>query len=775
MLQHISFRIKLIIFIFFTTFIPLVLILIFFFFQFENTVRNNILQERQFSAELTAKQLDQYFLERCNDVQSFAANPIFNSSEFPPATKLLFLQTLLTIYQDYNDLSIIETNGSVLFSVHYFYYGDWVNNQWFQKAISEKNVVVSDLLMIPGLDVPVISLFSPIYNAQHEVQAVLVAQLPVKKLQKIIASNQIGVSEEILIINEFDKIIAHADGSKIFDYFSYDIIENIDSTQGRIQTYVQNQLFLGVYKEFSLGIGTSTKPWKTIIIQKEEEFLKTIHAWRYNIFLVPSLFFLLILVGMLWGINSFTTVVKRLVKGAEEIALGNLNYRIPVVSQDDFGKLALAFNTMASKLQHFYHDLEKKIKEKTRQLSKSLGDVEKQKQALENTQRAILNLLEDVKVEEAVALQEKTKLQTLLDSIGDAVFAIDTNKKIFLFNRACERISGYRVQEALGVPYNSILTFISEKDRTTNALFIQEVLEKGHISQMGYNTLLVTKKGAEIPVADSAAPIVDQTGKVTGVIVVFHDMTKEREVETMKNEFISIASHQLRTPLTAIKWHIEMLKNNDAGTLPDKAYTYLDRTSLSLEKMSKLLNNLLNISRIEEGRIAINPEPMDIIQSTAEIIEEMRPLALEKKQQLTFISPDQKQKKYLIDSAVLHELLENIISNAIKYSPPTTGLVRVVLKISSQKITWLIQDNGYGIPESDFRHIFDRFYRASNIQKKDIMGSGLGLYVVKQLVDVSGGSIVLTSQENKGTRVTLTYPASGMKLKTGEKGIQRTA
>jgi len=227
----------------------------------------------------------------------------------------------------------------------------------------------------------------------------------------------------------------------------------------------------------------------------------------------------------------------------------------------------------------------------------------------------------------------------------------------------------------------------------------------------------------------------------------------------MKTEFVSIAAHQLRTPLSAIKWTLRMILDGDLGPLPKEQREFLEKTYQSNERMIRLINDLLNVTRIEEGRFLYQPEKKDIIEIAKKIIDPLKVIAERKGLQFIFKKPSQKIPQPKVDAEKISLVFQNLIDNAISYTNPG-GKVEVSIKYLKDKKEILVstKDTGIGIPKDQHQRVFSRFFRGSNAIRAETEGTGLGLFIAKNIVEAHGGKIWFESEENKGTTFYFTLP-----------------
>lgn len=408
-------------------------------------------------------------------------------------------------------------------------------------------------------------------------------------------------------------------------------------------------------------------------------------------------------------------------------------------------------------------------REAQKQIADTLNKIEEKNKNLEETQKAVLNVLDDLELEKQKVTIEKDKIDAIIQSIGDGVFVVDKNLRILLFNQVSATLSGYSLEEAIGKKYDEILKFENEETGEKTDKFIIETLKSGKAQSMSNHTLLVRKNGEKIPVADSAAPIFDKNKEVIGCVVVFRDTTLEREVDKAKTEFVSLASHQLRTPLSAINWYVEMLLDGDAGELNEEQKDFLQEVKDGNVRMVDLVNALLNVSRIDLGTFAIEPENTDVVEISKSIVKELAGQIKNKEQELVE-NYNPEKIEMMVDPKLIRIVFQNLISNAVKYTPEK-GKIEVKVEKDDKELRVQVTDTGFGIPQEQHDKVFQKLFRADNVREKVTDGTGLGLYIVKSIVEQSGGTIRFESEENKGTTFFITLPATGMVEKKGNKEL----
>jgi len=484
--------------------------------------------------------------------------------------------------------------------------------------------------------------------------------------------------------------------------------------------------------------------------------------------IILSLIVLLIVLFLSYVLGGvITKPIAKLQGGVEIITEGNLDYKLDVKGNDELSGLANSFNKMADSIKESRLLVDKKVTEQTKQIEEGVKD-------LEDQQKAILNILEDVEDEKESALREKLFSQSILFSIGDGVIATDRYGKINIMNKRAEELLGWTFKEIENKKVLDVLKSVDDnnQDLPKEDRLIIKALSTGKIIHHSTrsNYFYVRKDGTKFPVGITVSPLI-RDKKIVGSVIIFRDISLAYEVDKAKTEFVSLASHQLRTPLSIVRWYTEMLDDTLGKKATKVEKEYIKEIYNSNVRMIELVNALLNVSRIELGTFAVDPVLTGIKKISNDILNELQ-LEIKKKKQKIVKKYDSKLEKINLDVNLIGIVFQNLLTNAVKYTPEG-GTITISITKQDKNVLVAIQDTGYGIPKKDQKNIFTKLFRADNIKGKDTTGTGLGLYIVRAIIEQScDGKIWFKSAENKGTTFYFTIPLTGMKKKIGSKALE---
>lgn len=348
--------------------------------------------------------------------------------------------------------------------------------------------------------------------------------------------------------------------------------------------------------------------------------------------------------------------------------------------------------------------------------------------------------------------------QSVLESLNTGVIILDKKGEISFINNYAAKLLRLKKQEVLKAKMRSLsdpafksLYKVLNTDRDAKATATSEV----KITKPKQTILLVT-----------TAPIHYQ-GQKYRLVKVIHDVTRQREVDRMKSELISIVSHQLRTPLSAVKWGLKMLLDGDAGKLTTEQKSIVGKGYHSNERMIHLVNDLLNISRIEEGRFIFKFKKESLEKLLERTIKEFKYALEEKSMNLVYDGPQKPLPEIEMDIEKLHVVIQNIINNAIIYTP-SNGQIKISCKRKDEQILISVQDNGMGIPKKQQHRLFTKFFRADNAIKMQTEGSGLGLFIAKNIVEKHKGKISAKSKQDQGSTFTISLPINPLNVNSDQ-------
>ena len=376
---------------------------------------------------------------------------------------------------------------------------------------------------------------------------------------------------------------------------------------------------------------------------------------------------------------------------------------------------------------------------------------------LENVKIAVKNVYDDLQVEKEELIKTKVKDEALLESIGEGVVAIDQDGKIMLMNHAAERMLGWSAEEVMGKLLVEVWKVLDEKENLIPEATrpIANALKVG-ITTINSSYFYIRKDGTKLPVAISITPVMVDN-KIIGAIGAFRDITKEKEIEKLRMDFLSLASHQLRTPLSGTKWLVETMQRGILGKITQKQKEYIDQIYQVNERMIQLVSEMLSVLRLEGGAHPIKKEAVLISSLYEDIPILMMAAAKSKKIVLDNNLKEHKNVTIETDKEILKSILECFISNAINYSEIGQEVI-LDMEEETAAVVFSVRDNGIGIPKEEQKRIFERFYRASNAKSFRPTGSGLGLNITKTLSEKIGAKISFKSKENKGSIFYLCIP-----------------
>lgn len=549
-----------------------------------------------------------------------------------------------------------------------------------------------------------------IFNQPDALKSVLVANFDISDLWKTVLSTEIGRGGYAYVVDANGNLVAHPDDNFLLNHKKIDYVQ-------AVQQYRSGNLETSETKsETGLSVISSPKTlsrigWAVIV----EEPVSSIYAdtnsfIRLSAIVGISAIILCIFMAFFFS-RQLTGPIKKLSEGAKKLGAGMLDEVINIKSNDELADLANTFNSMGRNIKKLVNDL-----------------------TTNNSQLTI----------------EKTKLSRIIDNVSDGIVALNNQGQIVSINPPASSLIHQTPQALIG--RKMVDTYLWEQDG--KPLHI-EITKPGlyHFSDV------VLVAGSKTLYLDLVIYVMEHTvADDMKVIITIHDLTKSRELDFMKLDFVAIAGHELRTPLTVVQGYLDILKKEAIQQLSIFNVENLQKAISGTEQLRSLINKLLNIARIERGDMEIFIEKLDLTKMVKENVKQHSTPAAQKLQRLKF-SANTEGKVYVpADPASIVEVLNNLIGNAIKYTPEK-GEIQVNLVAGPETVRVEVKDNGPGIPTELRKKLFTKFFRAERSLIAGTRGTGLGLFISKTILELQSGAIGLEPDDGHGSTFYFTLPA----------------
>ena len=451
------------------------------------------------------------------------------------------------------------------------------------------------------------------------------------------------------------------------------------------------------YMDYAVPIGTSDSVRYIVYVKDTKDEINSIT--RNVLFILIEALLASVLISILLGFffgRTITKPIRDLTKSTEHIASGKFDVVSTIKSDDEIGILSDTFNYMSSALQHTVNEMN----------------------------------------------SEKNKVETILQNMTDGILAFNLSGRLIHINPEAKRLIGRNFYDDL--QFDTFFKEVGADISMGNIIYIKETNKIERETVIGGKVIRFT-----------FAPF-NLENKISGIIVMVHDITNQQKLENARREFVANVSHELRTPLTTVKSYAETLMDMPIDD-KDTQNRFLATIAAEADRMTRIVKDLLTLSRLDEGQYQVKPfERVNLSELVSDIVEKMFFAAKEKHQEMS-LSAKKTPIYVMTDRDKLEQVIINIVSNAVKYTHEN-GKIEISIEKVYKDAYIKVRDNGIGIPKENLPRIFERFYRVDNARSRETGGTGLGLAIAKQIMNQLGGNITISSTYGEGTDVIISVP-----------------
>ncbi|MCP6718951.1 MAG: ATP-binding protein [Patescibacteria group bacterium] len=644
-----------------------------------------------------------------------------------PELRDIFLERILFRSSDFMDVALVDKNGEEIARENRILVipsTDLINRSKTEEFLATKKqgYYVGPIFFESGR--PFFNIGVASYSVEKEFRGAVFAQIDARIMQKVV-QDTFAVKEgggRVYIVNTKGTIVAHPDISQVLSEKDFSEIPIVNALLrdpiSPLEKPYENELgqeVLGAWSPINTDFienGQTEARWYVVSENPASFALRHVT----EIFWLTIGFFVLVFMAAILAALFFSRLIIRPIEKVRhatiQFAKGNLEYRVSVKTNDEIEDLAGGFNKMAKELHQSILSLEK---------------------------------------EKAITLGERNKLSLILSGISNAVIAVDLDRNVVLFNVAAESLLKYSSKKAFGKRIDKIIRVWKDEKEIKMVEYCP--VKEGSGDRIGFHENNVTMRSVnnhETVVNLISGNIKEAKIANIGCILTIQDVSEQRRFERLKTQFVSIAAHQLRTPLTGIKWSMASLIDEGIKKLTIRQKKLIDDVNRENDRMIRLVGDLLDTAKIEEGKYVQELSEADIVWELQDVIDRHRELIKGKKLQIRFIYPKTPFPKIRVDIGKIKLAFQNILANAITYTP-SEGSIEVSIKKKDSTVEVYVKDTGIGILEKDKKRIFSRFFRSEEAVAIKTDGSGLGLFIVKNIIEAHGGKIWFESKAGKGT------------------------
>lgn len=421
----------------------------------------------------------------------------------------------------------------------------------------------------------------------------------------------------------------------------------------------------------------------------------------------------------IWLYQNVIFPLKQIKDAGFYLSKGHLSYQLPKLSNDEIGKIVEAFNYLS-------HTLSESITKESQNKN--------------------------------IILNQRNQLALIIASISDALITLDDKYNVILFNKAAEHLTGYQANNILNKNITTLIKLnegASEIPVTTYCPTIELQPGTGNYIKESVEVIGNNKKSASVSIITKQ--LKQDDGQIR-YLITFKDISQQKDLESMKLDFVSMAAHELRTPLTSIKGYLQVYRSENEKNFNVEQKMFLDRISIATQQLSALIENILSVAKIERGNFSITTTDIDWVEFVRQIVIDLTMRANSKRIHLSFVEPTTKIPHLQVDKIRINEVISNILSNAINYTD-VGGEIKVWVDLKDGFVQTHVQDTGVGLSADSIAHLFTKFYRIQGKLEGTMKGNGLGLYITKSIVELHKGQIWANSEGlGKGSTFSFSLP-----------------
>ncbi len=665
-----------------------------------NIINKQIGIELDITIDNILTSINKLVYERQNDLQLLISDSILSDPKSEPNLKSEVLRNQLVKLGWYDQIHFLDLNGQVVASTNKKLIGEnFTNKDWFIET-KKSYTATSDVITLSSKTRPTIILGSIVANKQNDTSGIVATELSWPLIESLLEGDLTGL--ELYLYSNENAQIAPASNKA-----NAPALEKI-TTEEYQKKYFTKLIVSEGYQSFN------GNDWQLLAQIERKIAYKPIAAFTNYL----SLTILLLSIAIYFLGSGFAQIfvkpIQKLTTGVGRVASGHLGDTINLSNSDEFGYLAKNFNKMSHSL-------------------------------LEQTNKLV---------------EEKGKYKSILESSDEGISLIDHSGKIIAFNQKYCDLFKLKANQILGKEVLSVFKFMESQadlgDNRHQFMKMLKLLKKGDSKQTGQFQIVIHQPEYRV-LQIYTGPVLLETGDTLGRIWSLRDVTAEYEAEKSKNDFIRVASHKLRTPITAIRWQSQLLSSQGQKSWPT-AQKGLVQIEQHVEKLNSLAKQLMTAAEIQDEKLPLNIESFDLIELIKQEIEIASKTHLD---QIKFkFSTRFKKIPVKLDRQKITQIVSAVIENSYYYKKPNKlANVKIsIVALNKNKIELKFSDSGIGITADEQKQIFSKFFRGINAQHCYPDGSGISLYLAKIIVKSHGGKISLSGTENVGTEITVCLP-----------------